>query len=221
MYTEPTTHPGGPVCVEPRCPRFRQPEYGGFCTSCGRSTSLVQDLPVVPQQYYVPVSESYAGAMGMPGDPAGLGRRVLARLIDSVVLVAPLVILGLIAANSPDAAGVATGTERSPGAADATFGVLLLAWYLLPLFYEFVMLATFRGQTLGKAIMMVKVVRLDGRPIGFGAAAGRVYVQLLVSALTCGFGGFLFAISPLFDPGAWRRGWPDRIASTVVIRADR
>jgi uncharacterized RDD family membrane protein YckC len=86
--------------------------------------------------------------------------------------------------------------------------------------YEFVMLAAFRGQTLGKSIMLVRVVKLDGRPIGWGGAASRVYVPLLISTCTLGLGGLVFAISPLLDRSAWKRGFPDRIASTVVIRAD-
>jgi len=220
MYLDQTAGPGGSVCVEPLCPRFGQPEYGGVCTRCGRSTRLATDIPVVPQQYSVPPSQTYPEAMGMPGDPAGLGSRFLARLIDVAVIIAPLVILVLIAPDSPDAADVANGTARPPGAADTTFTILGFAWYLFQLLYEFVMLVAFRGQTLGKAIMKVKVVRLDGRPIGFGAAAARVYVQTIVAACTCGLGGFVFAISPLFDAGRWKRGWPDRIASTVVIRAD-
>jgi uncharacterized RDD family membrane protein YckC len=158
--------------------------------------------------------------MGMPGQPAGLGRRFLARLIDVAVIIAPLFLLALIAPDSPDAADVANGTARPPGATDTIFTVLFIGWYLFQFLYEFVMLAAFRGQTLGKAIMKVKVVRLDGRRIGIGAAAGRVYVQTLVALCTFGLGGFLFAISPMFDRGEWRRGWPDRIASTVVIRAD-
>lgn len=221
MYLDQTAGPSGPVCAEPRCPRFGQPEYGGFCTACGRSTKLVTEIPVVPQQYSVPPSPTYAVAMGMPGDPAGLGNRFLARLIDFVVVViAPLIVLYLIAPDSPNAADVANGTARPPDSADTTFAVLVLVWYVLQLLYEFLMLAGFDGQTLGKAIMKVKVVRLDGRPIGIGGAAARVYVQTLISTCTCGLGGFLFALSPLLDNGPWKRGWPDRIASTVVIRAD-
>ena len=30
--------------------------------------------------------------------------------------------------------------------------------------------------------------------------------------------GLLFGLSPLFDRGMWRRGWADKIASTVVVR---
>ena len=68
-------------------------------------------------------------------------------------------------------------------------------------------------------MMKVRVVKVDGQPIGWGPAAGRVYVQNIASACTCGWAGFLFALSPLFDNSPWHRGWPDKIASTVVIRA--
>lgn len=220
MTFDQTARAGDPVCGEPRCPRFGKPESGGFCARCGRSTRPAAEISVVAQEYAGPSWAAYATATGMPGDPAGLGNRFLARLIDFIVVVfAPLVVLALIAPDSPDAAEAAGGTMAPAGVADRLFALVVLAWFLLQLLYEFVMLAAFQGQTLGKAMMKVQVVRLDGHPVGWGGAAARVYVRAVVSACTCGLGGLLFDISPLFDDGGWRRGWADKVASTVVIRA--
>jgi len=44
-------------------------------------------------------------------------------------------------------------------------------------------------------MMKVRVVKVDGQPIGWGPAAGRVYVQNIASACTCGLAGSLFALS--------------------------
>jgi uncharacterized RDD family membrane protein YckC len=85
--------------------------------------------------------------------------------------------------------------------------------------YEFAMLGH-SGQTVGKRVMKLRVIKVSGEPIGWGAAAARVFVPMLLSCVTCGIGGLLFALSPLFDSGPWKRGWPDQIASTIVIRAD-
>lgn len=217
MYLDPTTSPGDPVCLEPRCPRYGKPEYGSVCTSCGRATGIMPDAPRVP--YQMAMSPVSGGVMPMPGPPADLGNRFLARLIDVVVVVAPVLLISLILPDFPDAAEVANGTASRPPAIDTAAAVLGVLWYLFALSYEVVMLAAGGGQTIGKRIMRIKVVRLDGDPIGWGPAAGRVYVQSFAAACTCGVAGLLFALSPLFDNGPWKRGWPDKIASTVVIRA--
>jgi len=143
----------------------------------------------------------------MPGPPVDLGARLVARLIDGGVMLGPLVCAGLLA--SP-----ARQSGEEPNAALVVVGLLL---YLGIFLYEWVMLGS-SGQTVGKRIMKIKVVRLNGEPIGWGPAAARVYVQTLASVCTCGLMGFIFALSPLFDSSPWKRGWPDKLASSVVVR---
>jgi len=146
----------------------------------------------------------------MPGPPADLGNRFLARLIDFGVVLVPLMCAGIIVSATEDASG-----EPNPAAI-----VIALPVYAFAILYEFVMLGR-SGQTIGKRVMKLKVVRVDGQPLGWGSAAARVYVQSIVSGCTCGLGGLLFALSPLFDSGPWKRGWPDQIASSVVIRVEQ
>ncbi|WP_157631858.1 RDD family protein [Catelliglobosispora koreensis] len=67
-------------------------------------------------------------------------------------------------------------------------------------------------------MMKLRVIGLDGQPLSWGGAALRVYIQAIASSCTCGVGGLLFALSPLFDNGPWKRGWPDQIASSVVVQ---
>jgi uncharacterized RDD family membrane protein YckC len=83
--------------------------------------------------------------------------------------------------------------------------------------YEFYMIGRY-GQTIGKRFMKLRVVKVSGEPAGWGASAARTFVPMLVSCFTCGIGGMLFSLSPLFDSSPWKRGWPDNIASTVVVR---
>jgi Predicted membrane protein/domain len=148
-----------------------------------------------------------AGGGAMPGPPADLGTRFLARLIDGGITLIPLVCAGLIVSATENAQG-----EPSPGAI-----FIALPAYAAVILYEWVMLAA-SGQTFGKRIMKIKVVRVDGRPLGWAAAFARVYVQVFVSMVSCGIGGLLFVLSPLFDSSPWKRGWPDQLASSVVIR---
>jgi uncharacterized RDD family membrane protein YckC len=189
---------GDLVCVEEGCPQFGQPFHGRLCPSCGQLMEAVTGAPLLPRRS---AFRTTAVVMQQQAVPAGLGARLLARVIDGVVLTVPIVVL---AWTRPDA--------------DLING-LFIAWYAFVLFYEYVMLAAFDGQTVGKWAMRVRVVKLDGAPIGWGSAAGRVFVQTIASSCSCGLAGFLFALSPLFDSGPWNRGWPDKIASTVVIRA--
>jgi uncharacterized RDD family membrane protein YckC len=82
--------------------------------------------------------------------------------------------------------------------------------------YEFVMLGLY-GDTLGKRVMKLRVVRLDGEHAGWGPAFGRTFIPGVAGCLSCGLGVLLFYLSPLFDPGPWKRGWHDAVAATVVV----
>jgi len=68
----------------------------------------------------------------------------------------------------------------------------------------------FRGRTPGKRLLQVRVVRLDGRPLGFWASLERYGGY--AAALFTGFEGFL---KILWDPN--RQGIQDKIAETVVV----
>lgn len=108
-----------------------------------------------------------------------------------------------------------------------------LVWLSLPWgpvgYYEvfaisFVMLVAYeipltvvRGQTIGKAISRVKVVRVeDGQTPTWGRAClrwGVLYLPIFVPWIGVALVA-LIAMSPLFN--VHRRGWPDKIARTVV-----
>jgi uncharacterized RDD family membrane protein YckC len=69
------------------------------------------------------------------------------------------------------------------------------------------------GQTIGKRVVGVRVVRAEGEgPVGYGAAAVR-YVSRYVSAAPCLL-GYLWA---LWD--GRRQTWHDKIADTLVVPA--
>ncbi len=82
----------------------------------------------------------------------------------------------------------------------------------LPLLFVYhVGMLTWRGATIGKMILNLKVVRFDGYPIGFGIAMVRSLSSIfstIVMAL-----GFLWVI---WDPE--KQSWHDKIAGTVVVQ---
>lgn len=145
----------------------------------------------------------------MPGRPADIGDRFLARLIDAGVVIGAMVVPALCAQP----------LEGRGGAAEALGVLLSMLMLTVYLGYEFVMIGRY-GQTFGKRVMKLRVVRADGTTAGWGASALRVYVPMIASVCTCNLGGILFYLSPLFDSSPWKRGWYDQLASTVVVRAE-
>ena len=71
----------------------------------------------------------------------------------------------------------------------------------------------FFGQTPGKWVMGLKVVREGGGPLSFGRALLR-FAGYLLSALPA-YAGFIWILGPR------RRGWHDRIADTEVVYVRR
>lgn len=106
------------------------------------------------------------------------------------------IILGVIT-------GVLTGIARESG-----FGVS----FLIGLGYEWYFLTRRDGQTPGKSVMKIRVAKLDGNPIEDSTAIVR-YVGRYISGIIVI--GLLWA---LWDEK--RQGWHDKVAGTVVLRAE-
>ena len=118
----------------------------------------------------------------------GFGERLVAYLIDAVILfvinVILLVVLGPVAGR--------------------------LLGFLLSIAY-FVGFWTAQGTTPGKMAMGLRVVRQDGAPMDGSTAALR-YVGYILSSIPIGL-GFLWII---WDPQ--HEGWHDKIAKTRVVK---
>ena len=88
---------------------------------------------------------------------------------------------------------------------------IILLIYFFPFFpLYFLALWVWRGQTVGKMAMAIKVVRRDGHPLGVGTALLRLVGYLFSTLLL--FAGFLMIA---FDPQ--RRALHDRLADTLVV----
>jgi uncharacterized RDD family membrane protein YckC len=70
------------------------------------------------------------------------------------------------------------------------------------------------GQTPGKMLLGLRVIRTSGEPLGFGIAFLR-WVGTLVSALPFWLGFLWIALD------GKKQGWHDKIAATLVVRAGR
>ena len=142
---------------------------------------------------------------------AGMGSRLAARILDAVIAgVISLVVLivvfgGLSAANSSET-GFLVGFL-------STLLVIMLVWLL----YEPVLIAVY-GQTLGKKIVGVKVIRADNGEIpGYGKSISRWLVPSVVNFIPV-IGSIISLVvylSPVFSDT--RQGWHDKAAATVVV----
>jgi uncharacterized RDD family membrane protein YckC len=166
---------------------------------------------------------------------AGLGRRLVARLIDiAAVLLLNVVVNGYFAyqwgrefapiyrdtVNQMANGGSAFDAQPS-SRMDALLWIMLIVATLVWLAYEAPALAG-SGQTLGKRVMRIKVLPVESTgPLGF-ARAFRRWMRLGIWTLAWGCLGFgllvqfIDALSPTFDP-LLRQAFHDKVAGTVVV----
>ncbi|MFE5854563.1 RDD family protein [Streptomyces sp. NPDC056500] len=188
--------------------------------------STVGDPPVVP--WKPPVDDPFlqAAQAHAAARPAPLGKRLIARLIDTVVLGAlvggvavPVGTQALAHIDDKIEAAKQSGQTVTVWLLDGTTGVhlaiVLGALLLLGVVYEAVPTAKW-GRTLGKKVCGLAVVDIESHgPPTFGGALRR---WLLYSGLGLLAIGVLNVLWCLFDR-PWRQCWHDKAAHTFVTRA--
>jgi uncharacterized RDD family membrane protein YckC len=137
---------------------------------------------------------------------ANLGSRILAYLIDMVVVVAGIV-AGLFAVAL---LGQASDVVVPDWVALTIVLVLLPAWWLG---YFIAFETLWRGRTLGKAALGLRVVTKEGAPVRFRHAAVRGLLGLVDFLI---MGGFFAVVFILFSRDNQRLG--DMVAGTLVLR---
>jgi uncharacterized RDD family membrane protein YckC len=180
--------------------------------------------PPDPAQAYGPYyAQPPAGPYIPPGvELASWGSRLAAYLIDAVMGM----VLGLVLAVG---AGFAVyGLSGGPDADSAGWvtGVLVYVGVAILWFFLYEPLTMKRqgqrnGQTLGKQMLDIRVVREDGYPVTAGTALMR---DVLIQSIVIGFIGGFFYVPPILD-GLWplwdarNQSLHDKVANTFVIRA--
>jgi uncharacterized RDD family membrane protein YckC len=126
---------------------------------------------------------------------ANFGQRLLAYLIDQVILIIIIVVLGRLLTLS-----------SSPVDVEAFQGLAIVISWLYFAFQE----SSKKQATIGKRILAIKVTGISGQKISFGNATGRFFGKILSGAI---FGiGFLMAI--------WtekKQTLHDQLANTLVL----
>ncbi|MGH2706563.1 MAG: RDD family protein [Actinomycetota bacterium] len=193
-------------------PRGSQPEVVPETGAAGPAGGQVWDPS--SQQWVAPgaplpgswppmAQRAYRGSnLGLPPEGvnsiAGIGRRIWARLVDSVILVLGIIAIALVAFIS---LGDPADAQR------ATLLFFLPGW----VFYEVGMLAA-KGGTVGKLALGIRVARVaDGENPSFGSA----FLRWLLMNIP--YVSILVVIWALWDGNS--QGLHDKAANTVVVRS--
>ena len=118
---------------------------------------------------------------------AGLGQRFVAALVDGFIV------------------SILTGFLSRFGGAG--FGLS----FVITLVYTWYFLTHQNGQTLGKMLMHIRVIKKDGSPIDDATAIVR-YIGYYISCII--IIGVLWAF---WDEN--KQGWHDKVANTLVVKA--
>jgi uncharacterized RDD family membrane protein YckC len=142
---------------------------------------------------------------------AGIGSRFLAILIDSLIQMAVLIVLGLIFVGLGFSFGRA-GLGGSSTAAVWITAILILIYFLLMYGYFMLFESIWNGQTPGKRLTHIRVIKDSGQPITAIDAVGRNLLRL-VDQLPFAYG--IGVLCAWISPQSKRLG--DYVAGTVVV----
>ena len=124
-------------------------------------------------------------------------RRVAAALVDLIIVTAGAAVI-LFAGNALTA-------DRSE--VRGALGFLIIGWAL----YYFFATESGGGQTLGKKLMKLRVMRADGRPAGMGEIAVRTILRVVDN--------YLIGLIVMLATGERRQRVGDLAAGTIVVDA--
>ncbi|MEV5105666.1 RDD family protein [Streptomyces massasporeus] len=181
------------------------------------------EQPVAP--WKPPVEDVFQAAARRQAEarPAGLGKRLAARLLDTVVLAAltaaaavPLGTKAIDHVNEKIDAAKLSGETVTVWLLDGTtsiyLGIILAVLLLAGVLCEVLPTAKW-GRTLGKKLMGLEVRDIEAHgPPEFGAALRRWLVYSVPGLLVVGIVGVAWC---LFDR-PWRQCWHDKAAHTFV-----
>lgn len=213
---QPYYQPPSPMPVSPTGPNAYMPGYGFAPTPAQfypgyfhpvLTGAVGVPFPVVsqPQNYY-----SYVNQEGkvVLAKRAGFWSRVAASLVDSLILGVPFFIIIMWYILSLPSADL-RALLRDPNRAIIPAWVNLASSLISYAYYVFLLVAW--GQSIGKRVMKIKVIRLDGRKPDWLTAFLRQILGYTLSGIAFGL-GFLWV--------AWdaqKQGWHDKLARTLVV----
>jgi uncharacterized RDD family membrane protein YckC len=156
-------------------------------------------------EYFTAATTRKAGSgRGIDASPAGWGMRCGAFLFDYILTL-------LVPALTLVAAVYVKRRWQAPSAANVFVAIGYLAAAAV-IFFNFVYFYVLDGQSFGKRLIGLRVVRTDGAPLDYKTAVVRNIVGYPFSILFFGLG----ALWILWD--ARGQGWHDKLAKTIVVK---
>ncbi|MEU6620112.1 RDD family protein [Streptomyces litmocidini] len=203
--------PGGPPPGSP----YDSPYGGG---------SPYDNTSPPPPPYGSPYGSPYGGGYGgndpLSGMPplAETGRRVLARLIDWVIIAVPLAIIGIpfdiYQRASRDGNDFGDTVNSLNGGSQLVFQLITIVAYIA---YDTVLTAK-NGQTIGKKLMKLRVAMLnDGTTPPMSQSLLRAVVLWLPALICCACLWPLLILILIVVDKPYKQGLHDKAAKTVVV----
>jgi uncharacterized RDD family membrane protein YckC len=134
---------------------------------------------------------------------AGLGARILARLIDWGVFI--VILIAIISLKLTNAAGSKFLTTGIP--------IVMVIFAIFFVLYDLICEAFFNGQSVGKRIMKIRVISLDGAQPSLGQYLMRWIFRIVDFGITFQVGGLIAAV---LTEKNQRIG--DMVAGTVLVQ---
>lgn len=136
---------------------------------------------------------------------AGVGRRAVAIIIDAIIIGVVIGVIGGVVG------GAMMSGSSDPTAAAGSVGMIQGVLGLLGFLYLVIMEAL-TGQTIGKMIMGIRVVKADGTPISWKESIIRNILRIIDGLFAYIVGAIFIWTSPL------KQRLGDKAAGTVVVR---
>ncbi len=156
-----------------------------------------------PNPYAPPVAEVRDAPPAEEHVLAGRGARLLAAIIDTIVLIAVLAVLSFLLPWP-----IFARTTTVPAALTALAAFLLIqGWPLVQ-----------RGQTIGKMVLGLRIVRPDGSAVSPGRMLGGRYGPGLLLGLVPVINSIWGLVDSLLIFRESRRCLHDQIADTIVVK---
>jgi uncharacterized RDD family membrane protein YckC len=148
---------------------------------------------------------------------ASWGSRVVAQIVDGIIIaIGAVIVFALLAAL-----GLTVDTDGGAAAFIVTAFFAVIAFSIVALLYAPVLMSRTNGQTLGRMVVNIRVIRADGGPMTFWFAALREIIvkSLLVGVIasaTFGLAWLLDILWPLWDEE--NRALHDFVVNTRSIK---
>jgi len=141
---------------------------------------------------------------------AGLAIRTVAFIIDQIIIAIVMFILLVLGIGSMLGITVISGGELAPISIMGAISIGIFAWLLWLIYFTF--LEARSGQTIGKKIMKIRVIKMNGDEMDYVAAFVRNLLRIIDQLPTLYIIGFLLIIITKENQ---RIG--DMVAGTILV----